>query len=126
MAFISGPSFAKELVENQPTAVCAASTDKELCEKVQHIFLHRDLRVYLTYDVIAVEVGGGDCYFVCLFVAYLLLLLFQSSEECHCYSCWYSKWNGFGIEFVGNVNYSRLHWLCFLHTLNRFLQVLKR
>ncbi len=46
MAFLSGPSFAKELVENQPTAVVAAAEDHDMCMAVQNIFLSNRLRVY--------------------------------------------------------------------------------
>lgn len=59
MAFLSGPSFAKELVENHPTAVVAAAEDPEMCAMVQNIFLTTRLRVYTSSDVIGTEVGGA-------------------------------------------------------------------
>jgi glycerol-3-phosphate dehydrogenase (NAD+) len=59
MAFLSGPSFAKELVEDQPTAVVAAAEDPLMCQAVQEIFLTSRLRVYTSRDVIGIEVGGA-------------------------------------------------------------------
>jgi len=58
-AFLSGPSFAKELVERVPTAVVVASINDELLREVQKLFLQPRLRVYMTNDVIGVEVGGA-------------------------------------------------------------------
>jgi glycerol-3-phosphate dehydrogenase (NAD+) len=64
-AAISGPSFAKELVENQPTAVVVASESEQLRNDAQQLFHHRYLRVYTSDDVIGVEVGGAlkVCYY---------------------------------------------------------------
>lgn len=59
MAFLSGPSFAKELVECVPTAVVAASEDATMCHAVQDIFLSPLLRVYTSSDVVGTEVGGA-------------------------------------------------------------------
>ena len=59
MAFLSGPSFAKELVEDRPTAVVAAAEDPEMRRAVQTIFLSSRLRVYTSADVVGVEVGGA-------------------------------------------------------------------
>ena len=58
-AVLSGPTFAKELVENQPSAAVVASFDEELRLAVQHLFHHRYFRVYTSPDLIAVEVGGA-------------------------------------------------------------------
>jgi len=58
-AFFSGPSFAKELVERVPTAVVIASSDEKVLLEVQKLFLQPTLRVYITDDVIGVEVGGA-------------------------------------------------------------------
>jgi len=59
MAFISGPSFAKELMQDYPTAVVVASKITQLCEDVQRLFASETLRVYTTDDVIGVQVGGA-------------------------------------------------------------------
>jgi len=58
-AFFSGPSFAKELMENMPTAVVVASKDMALAVKVQNLFASATLRVYTSTDIIGVEVGGA-------------------------------------------------------------------
>jgi glycerol-3-phosphate dehydrogenase len=59
MAFFSGPSFAKELVEDVPTVVVVASKDQAVREQVQALFHHPVLRVYTSSDVVGVEVGGA-------------------------------------------------------------------
>jgi glycerol-3-phosphate dehydrogenase (NAD(P)+) len=56
---LSGPSFAREVVQHQPTAVVAASThtDASLC--VQRVFSSDAFRVYTDHDVVGVELGGS-------------------------------------------------------------------
>jgi len=59
LAFLSGPSFAKEVVQSMPTVVSIAAYDEYVAERVQHIFYSPDFRTYRTTDVIGVEVGGA-------------------------------------------------------------------
>jgi glycerol-3-phosphate dehydrogenase (NAD(P)+) len=56
---ISGPSFAAEVVENQPTAIVAASTSAAAADTVQKAFSNTSFRVYTQHDVIGVELGGA-------------------------------------------------------------------
>ena len=57
---LSGPSFAKEGAAGQPTVVVAASRDLALAEEVQRAFWTDDrFRVYLSDDVVGVELGGA-------------------------------------------------------------------
>jgi glycerol-3-phosphate dehydrogenase len=58
-AFLSGPSFAKEVMERHPTTVVVASASEDLAVKVQKLFLSLDFRVYVSTDVVGVEVGGA-------------------------------------------------------------------
>ncbi len=58
-AVISGPSFAREVALEMPTAVVAAATDTEIAEYVQHIFNTGYFRLYTNNDVIGVELGGA-------------------------------------------------------------------
>eukprot|EP00210_Caulerpa_lentillifera_P001131 g1090.t1 len=58
-AFISGPSFAKEMIEGCPTSLVAASKDKKLARKVQELFACQYIRVNSTRDVQGVEVCGA-------------------------------------------------------------------
>jgi glycerol-3-phosphate dehydrogenase (NAD(P)+) len=55
----SGPSFAKEVVENHPTAVVAASDDRGASRMVQSALSFENLRVYTNDDVIGTELGGS-------------------------------------------------------------------
>ena len=56
---LSGPSFALEVAQGDPTAVTVASQDGELARIVQHEFSDRSFRVYTNTDVIGVELGGA-------------------------------------------------------------------
>lgn len=56
---LSGPSFASELIRNQPTTLVFASTHKPLCKAIQTAFSHAFLRIYVQYDPIGVSVGGA-------------------------------------------------------------------
>jgi hypothetical protein len=50
--FISGPSFAREVMEGRPTGVVAASRDAKLARDVQQLFASPLMRVNTTTDVI--------------------------------------------------------------------------
>lgn len=56
---LSGPSFAREVVERQPTAVVAASRDTAASARVQRALSSDAFRVYTHHDVIGVELGGS-------------------------------------------------------------------
>jgi glycerol-3-phosphate dehydrogenase (NAD(P)+) len=58
-AALSGPSFAVEVCQGQPTAVVAASRDQASANEVQRIFATRTFRVYSNGDVIGVELAGA-------------------------------------------------------------------
>ncbi len=58
-ALISGPSFAKEVAADLPTAITIASTHPEFAAQLANI-LHSDrFRAYTNNDLIGVEVGGA-------------------------------------------------------------------
>jgi len=59
LAFISGPSFAREVLEGHPTAVVVASREIDVAERVQSAFSGPSFRVYTTSDVVGVELGGA-------------------------------------------------------------------
>ncbi len=57
---LSGPSFAREVAAGHPTVVVAASRDLTLAREVQRAFwTDNRFRVYLSDDVVGVEVGGA-------------------------------------------------------------------
>jgi glycerol-3-phosphate dehydrogenase (NAD(P)+) len=56
---LSGPSFAMEVAQQQPTALLAASTDAAATTAVQALFRGPALRLYGSSDVIGVELGGA-------------------------------------------------------------------
>ena len=56
---LSGPSFAAEVIAQQPTAVVAASNDDAASEMVQEALSNMHFRVYTHDDIIGVELGGS-------------------------------------------------------------------
>jgi glycerol-3-phosphate dehydrogenase (NAD(P)+) len=56
---LSGPSFAVEVAQGQPTAVTVAFSDPEISLLVQQEFSSETLRLYTSTDVIGVELGGA-------------------------------------------------------------------
>jgi len=56
---LSGPSFAREVVANVPTAVTVAGRDAGVAVRVQHIFATPYFRVYTSDDSVGVELGGA-------------------------------------------------------------------
>jgi glycerol-3-phosphate dehydrogenase (NAD(P)+) len=57
--FLSGPSFALEVAQEQPTAVTIASHDQAAAERAQELFQTPYFRAYTSSDVIGVELGGA-------------------------------------------------------------------
>lgn len=55
----SGPSFAREVAEGQPTALTVAFSELEIAGRVRHEFSSESLRLYTTTDVVGVELGGA-------------------------------------------------------------------
>ena len=58
-AVLSGPSFAREVVQKVPTAVTVASSSKEVAQEIQRLFSTDFFRAYTSTDVIGVELGGA-------------------------------------------------------------------
>jgi len=56
---LSGPSFAAEVVQCQPTAVVVASKNNDAAEVTQRAFSSPHFRAYTHTDVIGVELGGA-------------------------------------------------------------------
>lgn len=56
---MSGPSFALEVAQGQPTALVAASLDARVGEMAVSAFHSDSLRVYTSLDPVGVEVGGA-------------------------------------------------------------------
>ncbi len=58
-AVLSGPSFAREVAKNYPTAVTVASKRPDVASFIQHLFATQFFRVYTNDDIIGVELGGA-------------------------------------------------------------------
>jgi len=59
LAYLSGPSFAFEVLARRPTAVVVAAHSDEVAEAVQEAFATQAFRTYRTHDVEGVEIGGA-------------------------------------------------------------------
>ncbi|MFP7754173.1 NAD(P)H-dependent glycerol-3-phosphate dehydrogenase [Thermodesulfobacteriota bacterium B35] len=56
---LSGPSFAREVAQHQPTAVTIAFADMAAARAVQHLFATDYFRAYTGDDVIGLEISGA-------------------------------------------------------------------
>ncbi|MBF0421776.1 MAG: NAD(P)-dependent glycerol-3-phosphate dehydrogenase [Magnetococcales bacterium] len=57
--FLSGPSFARDVLEGLPTAVALAGVREDLLLALQHYCSNTFFRIYRTYDVPGLELGGA-------------------------------------------------------------------
>ncbi|HEY1806515.1 MAG TPA: NAD(P)H-dependent glycerol-3-phosphate dehydrogenase [Terracidiphilus sp.] len=56
---LSGPSFAQEVAQGQPTALTVAFSDPDVAALIQQEFSSETLRLYTSTDVVGVELGGA-------------------------------------------------------------------
>jgi glycerol-3-phosphate dehydrogenase (NAD+) len=56
---LSGPSFASELVDSQPTGMVLACSNLDVARHAATLFHSKTLRVYLSEDVVGVEICGA-------------------------------------------------------------------
>lgn len=59
LAILSGPSFAGEVARELPTAIVLASSDSLFASDLLQRFISATFRVYLSDDIIGVEIGGA-------------------------------------------------------------------
>lgn len=56
---LSGPTFAKEMAMGMPTAISLASEDEALLESFSQVLVNDRFRVYLSNDIVGVQIGGA-------------------------------------------------------------------
>lgn len=59
LAVLSGPTFAREVARGLPTAVVLASQDRPVAQALSRDFHDDRFRVYISDDLIGVELGGA-------------------------------------------------------------------
>lgn len=59
VAALSGPSFAKEIVQRMPTVVTVAAHWERVAQQVQRVFQTETFRVYTSKDLVGVQYGGA-------------------------------------------------------------------
>lgn len=58
-AVLSGPSFAKEVAQNMPTAITIGCRDLGTAKMLQQLFVTESFRVYASSDVIGLEISAA-------------------------------------------------------------------
>ncbi|XP_063901612.1 glycerol-3-phosphate dehydrogenase [NAD(P)+]-like [Zophobas morio] len=58
-AFLSGPSFAKEVIAGSPTTVVIGSKQSQTAVFISELLSNQYFRAYVTDDVIGLEIGGA-------------------------------------------------------------------
>src|SRR5580692_9058444 len=59
VAALGGPSHAEEIARRMPAGVVAASSNRQLAERVQNLFSTDRFRVYTNADIVGVELAGA-------------------------------------------------------------------
>lgn len=59
VAGLSGPSHAEEVSIEIPTALVVASKDENVLDNISETFMSENLRIYKSYDIRGVELGGA-------------------------------------------------------------------
>src|SRR5580704_1547050 len=59
VAALGGPSHAEEIARRMPAGVVAASSNRQLAERVQDLFNTDRFRVYTNADIVGVELAGA-------------------------------------------------------------------
>ncbi len=59
LAVISGPSFAREVAENLPTALTIASDQADYLEEIANLLHNERFRVYTSSDMVGAQIGGA-------------------------------------------------------------------
>ena len=59
VAVLSGPSHAEEVGRGLPTTIVVGAKKKELAEYLQNIFMNEVFRVYISPDVLGIELGAA-------------------------------------------------------------------
>lgn len=56
---LSGPSHAEEVSRGLPTSCVIGAQNREIAEKLQNIFMSPVFRVYISSDILGIELGGA-------------------------------------------------------------------
>lgn len=59
VAVLSGPSHAEEVIAEMPTVVVSGARNKDTAIFVQSVFMNSAFRVYISSDVLGIELGGS-------------------------------------------------------------------
>lgn len=99
---LSGPSFASEVIEHQPTGVSMASADKERALWGQAVFHAPYFRVYTSSDIVGLEVAGALKNVIAIGVGACEGLGFQANSRATPITRGLAEMTRFGIALGAN------------------------
>lgn len=56
---LSGPSHAEEVGKSMPTTLVVGAFEKEIAKYIQNVFMNNFLRVYISPDMLGIEIGAA-------------------------------------------------------------------
>lgn len=59
VAVLSGPSHAEEVSKEMPTTVVVGAKDEKTATFIQDVFMGKNFRVYVSPDIVGIELGGA-------------------------------------------------------------------
>ncbi len=59
VAVLSGPSHAEEVSRGIPTTIVVGAKSKKTAEYIQNLFMNERFRVYISPDILGIELGGA-------------------------------------------------------------------
>ena len=59
VAVLSGPSHAEEVSRGLPTTIVVGAKSKATAEYIQNLFMNEVFRVYISPDILGIELGGS-------------------------------------------------------------------
>lgn len=59
VAVLSGPSHAEEVSRGLPTTIVVGAKSKKTAEYIQNLFMNERFRVYISPDILGIELGGA-------------------------------------------------------------------
>lgn len=59
VAVMSGPSHAEEVIKGLPTTIVVGANSKKTAEYISNLFMSEVFRVYISPDVLGIELGGS-------------------------------------------------------------------
>lgn len=109
LAYLSGPSFAKEVGKQLPTAVVIASDDSTFAQQLQQLFHTPYFRIYLSDDIRGAQLGGAIKNILAIAVGISDGMQFGANAKAGLITRGFAEMARLGDHF--NINHSTLNGL---------------